>query len=130
LIGSNGFDLVIDSNKQPYLMEVNPRFQATVECIQYVTHLNLVEEHIKACGGELLKSVPEPQGFAVKMIIFAKKKSIVPDLSGNKSVFDISHPGVIADKGDPICTIQVVAKQRKRAINKAWENILEIYSAR
>jgi predicted ATP-grasp superfamily ATP-dependent carboligase len=129
LIGSNGFDFVIDSNKQPYLMEVNPRFQATLECIQSVTLLNLVEEHIKACCGELPKSVPEPQGFAVKMIVFAKKKSIIPDLSEVKSVFDISHPGVIVDKGDPICTVQVVAKQRNRAIKKAWRNILEIYSA-
>lgn len=127
LIGSNGFDFVIDPNKQLYLMEVNPRFQATLECVQYVTRLNLVEEHIKACGGELPKNVPEPQGFAVKMIIFAKKKGIVPDLSGIKFVFDISHLGVTVDKGDPICTVQVVAEERKRAINKAWENVLEIY---
>jgi predicted ATP-grasp superfamily ATP-dependent carboligase len=129
LIGSNGFDFVIDSNKQLYLMEVNPRFQATLECIQSVSLLNLVEEHIKACCGELPKSVPEPKGFAVKMIVFAKKRGIIPDLSEVKSVFDISHPGVIVDKGDPICTVQVFAKQRNRAIKKAWRNILEIYSA-
>jgi predicted ATP-grasp superfamily ATP-dependent carboligase len=129
LIGSNGFDFVIDSNKQPYLMEVNPRFQATLECIQSVTRLNLVEEHIKACGGELLEIVPAPQGFAVKMIVSAKKRGIVPDLSGIESVLDISHPGVIVDKGDPICTVQVVARQRKGAINKAWRDVLEIYSA-
>jgi predicted ATP-grasp superfamily ATP-dependent carboligase len=129
LIGSNGFDLVIDSDKEPYLMEVNPRFQATLECIKYVTHLNLVQEHIKACGGELPKNVPEPQGFAVKMIAFAKKKGRVPDLSGIETVFDISHPGVIVDKGDPICTVQVFAEERKMAISKASENVLEIYGA-
>ena len=51
LLGSNGFDFVINSHNEPYLLEVNPRFQATLECIQSVTGINLIREHIKACSG-------------------------------------------------------------------------------
>jgi len=126
-MGSNGFDFVIDSNNEPYLMEVNPRFQATLECVRFVTGFNLIEEHIRACGGELPRKVPEPDGCAVKMIVFAKEKSIYPDLSGIEPIFDISHKGVIVEKGNPICTVQVVAEEREKAINKARQIVSEIY---
>ncbi|MGQ9642064.1 MAG: ATP-grasp domain-containing protein [Candidatus Bathycorpusculaceae bacterium] len=127
LIGSNGFDFVIGSNKEPYLMEVNPRFQATLECIQYVTGLNLIEEHIKACSGELPEKVPEPEGCAVKMLVFAKKKSVVPDLSGLKFIFDIPHPGIIIDKGSIVCTVQLFSESRKKAVSTALKTVSEIY---
>jgi len=127
LIGSNGFDFVIGQNNEPYLIEVNLRFQATLECIYFVTGLNLIREHILACGGGLPKEVPKPNKWAVKMIVFAKERSIYPDLRGIGSIFDISHTGVIVDRGNPICTVQIVAEERRKAINKAWEIVSEIY---
>jgi predicted ATP-grasp superfamily ATP-dependent carboligase len=127
LVGSNGFDFVIGPNNEPYLMEVNPRFQATLECIRFVTGLNLVGEHINACGGQLLRNVLEPNGYAVKMIIFAKEKCVYPDLNGIKSIFDISHKDVIVEKGNPICTVQVVAEEREKAISKSMEIVSEIH---
>lgn len=127
LIGSNGFDFVINSNNEPYIIEVNPRFQATLECIHSVTGINLIREHIKACSGEQLSKVPEPNGYAVKMIVFAKEKSVYPDLRGIEQLYDISHKGVIVDKGNPICTIQVVDEDREKTINKALKKASEIY---
>ena len=127
LFGSNGFDFVIGPKNEAYLMEVNPRFQATLECIQFVTGLNLIEEHIKAFCGELPRKVPRPEGFAAKMIVFSKHKCIYPDLSGIESIFDISKTGVIVDKGKPACTVQVVAEEREKAVNKALGIVYEIY---
>jgi predicted ATP-grasp superfamily ATP-dependent carboligase len=127
LMGSNGFDFVINQKNEVYLMEVNPRFQATLECIQFVTGLNLIGEHIKACRGELPRKVPIPNGYAVKVIVFAKENSLYPDLSGIKNTFDISRVGVTVDKGNPICTVQVVAEERGKAIRKAWGKVSEIY---
>jgi predicted ATP-grasp superfamily ATP-dependent carboligase len=127
LIGSNGFDFVIGQNNEPYLLEVNPRFQATLECIYFVTGLNLIREHIQACSGDLPKEIPKLNRYAVKMIVFAKERSVYPDLRGIGSIFDISHTGVIVDKGNPICTVQIVAEERNKATKKAWEIISEIY---
>jgi predicted ATP-grasp superfamily ATP-dependent carboligase len=126
LMGSNGFDFVIGRNNEPYLMEVNPRFQATLECIRFVTGLNLVGEHISACGGQLLRNVPAPNGYAVKMIVFAKEKCVYPDLNGIKSVFDVSHKDVVVEKGNPICTVQVVAEEREKAIRKTMKIVSKI----
>jgi hypothetical protein len=127
LIGSNGFDFVIGKKDEFYLMEVNPRFQATLECIQYVTGLNLVSEHIRACHGELPEKIPKPKGYAVKMIVFAKHLSKIPDLSKLKNVFDITNPSTIVDKGEPICTVQIHESTREKAIRKAWKSVQTIY---
>lgn len=127
LRGSNGFDFVISKDGEPYLIEVNPRFQGTLECIYHVTGLNLVKEHIEACKGNLLREIPTPNGYAVKMIIFTKKKCIVPELCDLKYVFDITPPGVSLDRGNPVCTVQVVSKSREKAFNKALEIVREIY---
>ena len=127
LIGSNGFDYVIGRNDELYLIEVNPRFQATSECIQHTTELNLVLEHIRACRGELPEKIPEPKGYAVKMIVFAKHLSRIPDLSRLKDVFDITSPSIIVDKGEPICTVQVYENSREEAIREAWKRVQTIY---
>jgi len=127
LVGSNGFDFVLGKDDELYLMEVNPRFQATLECIQYTTGLNLVSEHIRACRGELPEKIPKPKGYAVKMITFAKHLSKIPDLSRLKDVFDITHPSIIVDKGEPICTVQVYESTRRNAIREAWKRVQTIY---
>lgn len=127
LIGSNGFDFVVRENGEPYLMEVNPRFQATLECIQHVTGLNLVSEHIRACHGELPEKIPKPKGCAVKMIVFAKHLSKIPDLSKLKNVFDITNPSTIVNRGEPICTVQIHEITREKAIRKAWKSVQTIY---
>jgi predicted ATP-grasp superfamily ATP-dependent carboligase len=92
-----------------------------------VTSLNLVAEHLKSWCGEVLTQVPHPQGYAVKMIAFAKEKSVVPTLDDIDFIFDVSHPGVIVEKGDPICTVQVTAPHRQAAINTAFQTVSKIY---
>ncbi|MGB9693351.1 MAG: ATP-grasp domain-containing protein [Fervidobacterium sp.] len=126
LVGTNGFDFVIRPDGEPFLMEVNPRFQGTLELVKYVTGLNLVEWHIKACYGELPKEIPPYRGYAAKMIIFAKRKSIIPDLSGINHLFDVPNPGTIVNKGNPICTVQVFSDTRKKAIEKAFKIVSKV----
>ncbi|MCD6530131.1 ATP-grasp domain-containing protein [Candidatus Bathyarchaeota archaeon] len=127
LVGSNGFDFILSRSGEIYLMEVNPRFQATIECIKYVTGLNLVKAHIDACEGRLPGKIPPARGYAVKMIVFAREKGVVPDLRGFDCVFDVSHPGVKVEKGSPVCTVQVFSKDRAEALRLATEKVLEIH---
>jgi len=47
LVGSNGIDYVISGN-EVYFMEINPRFQDTIECVERYRGVNLVEEHLNA----------------------------------------------------------------------------------
>lgn len=117
LKGSNGVDFVIH-NDEPYLMEINPRFQGTLECVQMVTGLNIVEAHIKAYQGILPKKPPGSKGYAVKNILFAKHDFVMPEIT-IPEIFDITKPGTIVKKGTPICTIQILGNTKNNALFKA-----------
>lgn len=124
LKGSNGIDFVIHEN-EPYLMEINPRFQGTLECVQMVTGLNMVEAHIKAYQGILPKKIPS-QGCAVKKILFAKYDFLMPEIT-IPEVFDITKPGTIVKKGMPICTVQILENTKSKALSKASRISKQIY---
>ncbi len=125
LKGSNGVDFVIN-NDEPYLMEINPRFQGTLECVQMVTGLNMVEAHIKACHGILPKKTPPSKGYTVKNILFAKHDFVMPEIT-IPEVFDITKPGTIIKKGTPVCTIQILENTKNNALLKARRMSEQIY---
>jgi len=120
LAGSNGIDFVITEKGNPYVIEVNPRFQGTLECVERILGINIVEAHVEACTqGNLLAIRREPSGFCVRLISFAKQRLIVPDLSTFGEVRDIPLPGVIVEKGEPICSIIAKGVNRNSSIRKA-----------
>jgi len=120
LVGSNGVDLVISEEGVPYVMEVNPRFQGTLECVERVVRTNIVKEHANACAqGKLPTIVREPLVFCVRLILFAPQRSIIPNLSAVKGVRDIPLPGVIIKKGEPVCSIVVEGTNRDSTLRKA-----------
>jgi predicted ATP-grasp superfamily ATP-dependent carboligase len=118
LLGSNGFDFVI-RNGQTYLIELNPRFQGTLECIEAVTSSNLVNLHIQACKGYLPEKPLESKGYAVKMILYAKQRIIVPNLSHMHHIVDVPVEGIILEPSNPVCTVFVTGRDRKTTIKKA-----------
>ena len=126
LRGSNGVDFVIRAD-EPYLMEINPRFQGTLECVEMVTGLNIVEAHIRACDGILPECVPPRKGYAVKNILFAKHDFIMPQL-GIPSVFDITMSGTFVKAGTPVCTIQLLESKKEEALLRARKIAEQIYS--
>jgi hypothetical protein len=129
LTGSNGFDFVLRSeDKSPIIIECNPRFQGTLECIEMATGINLVREHIEACTGKMKKKFPEAKRYVTKMIPFAKSRCMTGDLGGIIGVRDISPTGMILEQGDPVCTVHRVGNSKTQSIQKAMESVEEIYS--
>ena len=120
LLGSNGVDLVVSREGLPYVIEVNPRFQGSLECAEYVSGVNLVEAHIAAC---LEKRLPERlrrrEGFCVRLILYAPRRLIAPDLSGVEGVRDVPFEGVIIEEGEPLCSIMAYGETRSLALKKA-----------
>lgn len=112
LIGSNGVDLILSGeennegnilNSDIYLIEVNPRFQGTYECVEKVLSINLLEEHIKACNGELIEEL-NPNAHAIKEILYAQSKIKQGNLNID-GLYDISHENTIIEKDQPLVTI-------------------------
>jgi hypothetical protein len=117
LVGSNGVDFVLSD--QPYLMEINPRFQNTIDCVEGLLEINLVREHIQACGGEV-GEYKQPKGYSVKLILYAKEDIEVPDLTRVPDVVDITPQGSIVRRGHPICSILKFGKNRDKTIADAY----------
>jgi hypothetical protein len=124
LLGSNGIDFVI-AEDGVYFMEVNPRFQGSIECIQYATDRNLVSLHMQACQGKELSlpNSPQYQITAIKGVVFSDKQRsfMVNDYPKNEWIVDRTHVGVILEPGDPFCSIVLPTKEAENAYEKMLE---------
>ncbi|MDR2830419.1 MAG: ATP-grasp domain-containing protein [Methanobrevibacter sp.] len=134
LIGSVGVDLILKDDKIS-IIEVNPRFQGTYECVEKVLGINLLEAHIKACDGDLI-DISEPNNYFMKKIIYAPKRikfniGDLKNLSKNVAISDIPYENTIIEKDQPVLTL--VSKNNKlyslkRDIKKASYDINRIFN--
>jgi hypothetical protein len=129
LKGSNGIDLVISKEGIPYVIEVNPRFQGTLECVEKILGINLVESHIDACLYNVLPQIRKTLStFCTRLILYAPERVVAPNLTIFPQVRDIPIPGCIIEKGEPLCSVVAEGKSRNLALNNAKENAETIYS--
>ncbi|NIR87548.1 ATP-grasp domain-containing protein [Candidatus Bathyarchaeota archaeon] len=120
LVGSNGVDLVISEEGVPYVMEVNPRFQGTLECVERVLRTNIVRAHVEACVQGILPTIVKKTSiFCVRLILFAPQRSITPDLNTFEGVRDIPLPGTIVEEGEPLCSVVMEGTSRDSLLRKA-----------
>jgi predicted ATP-grasp superfamily ATP-dependent carboligase len=127
LIGSNGIDIVISSNGVPYVIEVNPRFQGTLGCVEKVLGINLVESHMRACLYGELPTVRSPSKFCTRLILYAPKRVFAPDLAALQDAVDIPLPNSIIEEGEPLCSILAGGKSRNSSFRKAESLARRIY---
>ena len=113
LIGLNGIDFVLGS--RPTVVEVNPRYSASMELVERATGVSMFALHLAACRGHL----PEPSlahaalhagaspGFHGKAIVYPPRSvTVTASLEWlDRGVRDVPHPGDVIRKGHPICTV-------------------------
>jgi predicted ATP-grasp superfamily ATP-dependent carboligase len=128
LLGSNGFDFVVDSSGTPYFMEINPRVQATIEAIELVSNVNVVSLHLQACQGHLPEEKTKIRASCARVVVYAQTDCEIPNLSNIPGVVDIPMPGSVASRGDPVCTVNHIAASRKAAFDGAWDIVKMIYN--
>ncbi|MGY5875937.1 MAG: ATP-grasp domain-containing protein [Candidatus Thorarchaeota archaeon] len=109
LVGSNGIDLVLDSEGQLWFMEVNPRIQGSLEMLELAADISITQMHLDAIHGKLPKTSPEYNA-AVKLVVYSRQAGYVSDLSLLETTVDRTPEGGIVDKGDPICSILEVGE--------------------
>ncbi len=130
LIGSNGVDMVISKEGTPHVIEVNPRFQGTIECVERVLGLNVVEAHVRACVDGSLPAVPkEPTKSCIRLILFAKQRSAAPDLSTLNECRDVPPPETVVEEGEPLCSILVEDRNREALLKRTKQISRSIYSS-
>ncbi len=125
LIGSNGVDFVC-TDDAPSVIEVNPRFQGSLDTLELSTGLNLIDAHVKAVRGTLPERA-ETKRYAAKAITFAKEEGIViEDFDKERGIVDIPEKGRILKLGEPIATGIGVGKSRERAFAEAMKRVASI----
>jgi hypothetical protein len=120
LVGSNGVDLVISEKDVPYVVEVNPRFQGSLECVERILDVNIVKAHMEAClQGKLPLIHKHPSTSCVRLILFAPQRSFAPNLSTFQEARDIPLEGAIIEEGEPVCSICTNGADRNSSLENA-----------
>jgi predicted ATP-grasp superfamily ATP-dependent carboligase len=106
LRGLNGFDFVLRAGR-PVVLEVNPRYCASMELIERASGQSVFGLHVAACRGELPARVEAPAGAWGKAIVYAARTVAVPDTTAwlAEGVRAVPHPGAVLRAGHPICTV-------------------------
>ncbi len=116
LKGSNGFDFIIGEDKEPYLLELNPRIQGTLECIEIATEQSLIKMHLDAFGGKL-PLMPRFPYFSAKIVIFSPVHAKVPVIT-REEARDRPIPGSIIEPGMPYCSVFSTGNSEKEALTE------------
>ena len=98
--GCIGIDFVLTEN-EAYAIEVNPRFQGTLETVENALNTNLFKLHLDACSGILPDAVPAICGFTARKILVAPHDmTLKSDLLPLRDIItDIPYPGTFFEEG-------------------------------
>ena len=105
LRGLNSADLIV-SDRQPWLIEINPRPGATLELFDRRKGPSLLAAHIEASRGRLPSWRLETPGVRAMKVLYAEAPVSVPaDLAWPDWSADRTPGGRLVPSGAPLCTL-------------------------
>lgn len=111
LVGLNGVDFIL-AEGQAWPVEVNPRYTASMELMEWATGFSMFDWHVRAVCEDVLP-VPavvqhaQNQAYYSKAILYAERDCRAPDLSdwADRGIRDVPFPGEEIPAGSPVCTV-------------------------
>lgn len=142
LVGSNGVDFLL-TDSGPVVVEVNPRFQGSLDTVELSTGLNIFKAHLEAFDGILPKRrLPVPRRAAGRLIFYAPKDlriGLEPLMGGFTDgsacslacspaygLTDIPWPGSMIKKGDPVASILATGENRADVLKLLKDGTAEL----
>jgi uncharacterized protein len=129
LVGLNGLDFIARDGV-PYILEVNPRYSASMELIERAQGVSMFEVHARACCG-VLPPIPHPAAQVHgKAIVFARRDVILGDTRAweeSPSFADVPHLGESIQRGHPICTVFARAADGKTCRRRLLSQAAAVY---
>ena len=108
LVGLNGIDFVLRDGV-PHVLEINPRYSASMELIERGCGISVFEAHRAACDGSLpAAEPPAPRDVLGKAVVYARRDVTVGDSERwllRDDVRDVPVPGDRLRRGQPVCTV-------------------------
>jgi uncharacterized protein len=123
LVGTNGIDFVVNKDG-PKVLEVNPRFQGSVDAVELATGENVFQAHVDAINGKLRRF--RIKQFGYRAILFADRPLRVDtDLSGPARA-DVPPVGTNYRKGDAVCTLLGKGRTRGEAADMVRDDVRRV----
>jgi predicted ATP-grasp superfamily ATP-dependent carboligase len=108
LVGLNGIDFVLREG-EPYVLEINPRYCASMELIERGRGISMFEAHVAGCGHALpAPARVVPRDVLGKAVVYARRDVVVGDSRPwlqRDDVRDVPFPGDHIRRGQPVCTV-------------------------
>ena len=111
LIGVNGVDFVVRDGV-PLLIEINPRWTASMELVERVSGTSVFAAHVRACtASSVSPAAVRPSSAAAcagKAVVYATSDVLVRDTRpwlADPTVRDVPRPGLRIAVGQPVCTV-------------------------
>ncbi len=129
LLGSNGVDFLL-TESGPVVVEVNSRFQGSLDTVEMSTGFNVFAAHLESFAGSLPER-PIPRLFAGRAIIFATRDIMIEEDLRRDWTADVPCLGSRIHMDDPVLSIlakgsgrdKTLALLKKRAamLRQRWE---------
>lgn len=118
LLGSNGVDFLV-SKKGPVVLEINPRFQGSLDTVEKAMNINLFEAHAGCFRGELPEK-PEAKCFAARGVIYSDRELFIDrklmDIILMEKGADIPSEGTVAEPDGPLTSLFACTSAREEAV--------------
>lgn len=132
LVGVNGLDVIISRDEQgdplPILIEVNPRYTASMELMERARNCSILSLHIEAVRNGVpaelsLRPMSNQVGFYGKAIVYARSAVVIPETSGwtERGRRDVPYSGEHIEAGHPVCTVFSDGETRRTC----WAGLLD-----
>jgi uncharacterized protein len=132
LVGSNGVDFLLTENG-PVVVEVNPRFQGSLDAVEMSTGKNVFQAHVDAFGG-ILPERPFSKRVAGRAILFADDSVKIGEpltcwIMGKDWVTDVPRPGSVIKKSDPVASVLATGRDRAEVLDLLMERTAMLRTA-
>lgn len=129
LIGSNGVDFLITKDG-PVIIEVNARFQGSLDTVEMSTGCNMFEAHMKAFDGTIGIMEPVSRQYASRAIMYGDRdKEITDDIQCKileKHVADVPNTGDMIHMDEPLTSVLSTGHSREEVISEAKRSVIFI----
>ncbi|MEN6611693.1 MAG: ATP-grasp domain-containing protein [Methanoregulaceae archaeon] len=122
-VGTVGIDFVIGDSV--WAIEINPRFQGTLDTVEMATGRNLFLDHTNACRGILPVTRPDPVQYAARSILFADRDLTIRDDLAllAPAVADIPPKGTPIEESKALVSVYGWGASREAALALLDKNI-------
>jgi len=118
LLGSNGVDFLVTENG-PVVLEINPRFQGSLDTVEKAMSINLFAAHAGCFRGELPEK-PEAKCFAARGIIYSDRELFIDrklmDVILKEKGADIPLQGAVVEPDGPLTSLFSCTPTREEAV--------------